>query len=143
MLFRSRGREAQQATGFIEHHKVVAGALHLGEPEFHAVIIVAEAAPTAAAVTRRAWARKWLTSPSIDQALGSAVDAVPRTGLHLGGPAVVAGGGPVQRERPRVREGTRSVGSDRDGVTVLDDWDGFGQRATGTGTACARTTLGA
>lgn len=27
------------------------------------------------------------------------------------------------------------VPTDRDGVTVLDDWDGFGQRATGTGTA--------
>src|SRR5882757_4318470 len=27
------------------------------------------------------------------------------------------------------------VPTDRDGVTVLDDWDGMGQRATGTGTA--------
>ncbi|MCV7224837.1 acyl-CoA dehydrogenase family protein [Mycolicibacterium komossense] len=27
------------------------------------------------------------------------------------------------------------VPTDRDGVAVLDDWDGFGQRATGTGTA--------
>ena len=27
------------------------------------------------------------------------------------------------------------VPTNRDGVTVLDDWDGFGQRATGTGTA--------
>ncbi|MCV7424067.1 acyl-CoA dehydrogenase family protein [Mycobacterium yunnanensis] len=27
------------------------------------------------------------------------------------------------------------IPTDRDGVTVLDDWDGFGQRATGTGTA--------
>jgi alkylation response protein AidB-like acyl-CoA dehydrogenase len=26
------------------------------------------------------------------------------------------------------------VPTDRDGVTILDDWDGFGQRATGTGT---------
>ena len=34
------------------------------------------------------------------------------------------------------------VPTDRDGVTVLDDWDGIGQRATGTGTRDLRRRRG-